>query len=32
LDEVILKCTFSRLMTLPSFLKLNEHPPDGEAE
>ena len=32
LDEVILKCTFSRLRTLPSFLKLNEHPQDGEAE
>jgi sporulation protein YlmC with PRC-barrel domain len=24
LDEVILKCTFSRLVTLPSFLKLND--------
>jgi len=24
LDEVILKCTFSRLMTLPSYLKLND--------
>ena len=23
LDEVILKCTFSRLVTLPSYLKLN---------
>ena len=25
LDEVILKCTFSRLTTLPSYLKLNGH-------
>ena len=25
LDEVVLKCTFSRLTTLPSYLKLNGH-------
>ncbi|HJL54485.1 MAG: hypothetical protein QGF28_00185 [Candidatus Thalassarchaeaceae archaeon] len=31
LDEVILKCTFSRMMTLPSYLKLNELHQDDRA-